>query len=101
MIRTSSASAVAAAVLTGCTVPLSDAVAFPASVGIVLYGRPQANGSTLYDIGLPSLFSEIVTDPTGHVFQPRSVQSPIDSTRILGLTQAQALSELIGPWTIV
>lgn len=101
MIRTISASAIAVAVLAGCIVPLSHAVAFPASVGIVLYGRPQANGTTLYDIGLPSLFSEIVTGPTGHVFQPISSQSPPNSTNILGLTQAQALSELVGPWTIV
>ena len=93
MIRTITASTLVAGMLAGCIVPLSHAVAFPASVGIVLYGRPQANGSTLYDIGLPNLFSEIVTDPTGHVYQQRSVQSPIDSTRILGLTQAQALSK--------
>jgi hypothetical protein len=90
----------AAAVLTGCIVPLSHAVAFPASVGVVLYGRPQANGTTLYDIGLPGLTSETVTDPTGHVFQPISLQSPPNSTNILGLTQAQALSELAGTWTI-
>ena len=100
MIRTISASAIAAAVLTGCIMPLPHAVAFPASVGIVLYGRPQANGSTLYDIGLPSLFSEVVTNPTGHIFQPIGLQSLPNSTNIVGLTQAQALSELVGPWTI-